>query len=256
MTDNYLSIKAAAEHLGLHWQTIRNYLKSGKLSYFKAGRAYRIPKGDIERLAVRGKTPLQRKSKVEIERRFLLTDRTKIEDKVRKLGAKLVSNTHVIDHWYVPENVTSMQANLKFYENLHGFSLRIRETQDLYANRTSTCIEVKKLIDGKNHGNCLEHDIVVDSFAEAGKLLELMNFKRIISLDKQRVIYTVGNLKLAFDSIKGLGDGLEIEINQADKFADAEKEIFRFAAKLGLKQTDVLNKSLTYLALQKMADFS
>ncbi len=42
--DQLLTVEQVAEHLQVHWQTVLNYIKSGKIEAIKLGKGYRIPK--------------------------------------------------------------------------------------------------------------------------------------------------------------------------------------------------------------------
>lgn len=40
--NNFLTVEQVAEALQVHWQTVLNYIKSGKLEALKLGKGYRI----------------------------------------------------------------------------------------------------------------------------------------------------------------------------------------------------------------------
>ena len=254
MNNNYLTIQQAANHLGVHWQTIRSYIKSGKLPFFKVGRTYRIRQKDIADLT---KKSGQRSfiNKREIEIRYLLKNRKKIEEKVRKLGAKLSNHSHVIDHYFCDKHITSLRQKDKHYESMEGFTLRIREMDNDYTGKIVTTLEVKKLVDGKNHSNCIETEIVVPDYCDTKELLCRMNMKEFIVIDKERFVYRFKDIKICFDNIQGIGFGLEIEQITKKDFKETEKKLIMFAEKIGLKSKDRVKKSLTYLAMKKMAKF-
>lgn len=44
------TIHEAADLFGVHWQTVRNWIKSGEIKAIKIGRSVRIPDEEIERL--------------------------------------------------------------------------------------------------------------------------------------------------------------------------------------------------------------
>ncbi len=51
MTENnneFFTVEQVAELLQVHWQTILNYIKSGKLEAVKLGKGYRISKDAID----------------------------------------------------------------------------------------------------------------------------------------------------------------------------------------------------------------
>lgn len=42
MDDHYLTVKETATLLQVHWQTIHNYIRAGKIEAYKIGNGYRI----------------------------------------------------------------------------------------------------------------------------------------------------------------------------------------------------------------------
>lgn len=50
MNDNeFLTVEQVAKLLKVHWQTILNYIKSGKLMALKLGKGYRISRENLEK---------------------------------------------------------------------------------------------------------------------------------------------------------------------------------------------------------------
>lgn len=54
--NEFYTVKQVAELLQVHWQTILNYIKSGKLIAVKLGKGYRIGKKDLEIFLKQNKT--------------------------------------------------------------------------------------------------------------------------------------------------------------------------------------------------------
>jgi len=254
MSNKYLTIKETAKLLGVHWQTIRNYIKQDKLPYIRIGRNFRIDINDIHSFTSNN-TQEKRKAQIEIEHRYILTDRKKIENNVRNMGAKLTNHSRIIDHWYAPDHVNNMEDNQKFYESSKGYSLRIREMKNNYSGRTTTTLEIKKLADGKSHSKCIEQEILIPDFKQTAPLLDLLNYKKVIAIDKERLLYQLDGIKYVFDDIKDLCTGLEIEIKSSLPEDVVETQLYKSAKKIGLKKEDREEKSLTYLAFQKFAKF-
>lgn len=48
LTETFYTVQEAADLLKVHYQTVRNWIKSGELRVVKIGRSYRIPKSQIE----------------------------------------------------------------------------------------------------------------------------------------------------------------------------------------------------------------
>lgn len=254
MNDNYVSIKEAADILDVHWQTVRNYIKSGKLPYFKLGRAYRIRESDILQLT-RTFGDTRKEPKREIELRYTYQNRERIEENLRELGAKITNHSHIIDHWFCDVNINSVEENNEDYESSKGYIIRIREVDNDYSGRIVTTLEVKKLADGKNHGNMIEHEVVVGDYHEAKNLLQLMNKKEFLIIDKERFVYKWKDFKFCFDEIRGWGEGIEIELMTENSYEKAKRRIEKIAKEIGLKRKNKVKASLTYLALKKLSKF-
>lgn len=51
-----LTVEQVAELLQVHWQTVLNYIKGGKLRAVKLGKGYRIEKQEVDRFILNNKT--------------------------------------------------------------------------------------------------------------------------------------------------------------------------------------------------------
>lgn len=47
-SDEFYTVEQLSDLLKVHWQTILNYIKSGKLNAVKLGKGYRIPKKEFD----------------------------------------------------------------------------------------------------------------------------------------------------------------------------------------------------------------
>lgn len=54
--NSFLTVKQVAELLQIHWQTVLNYIKNGKLDAVRLGKGYRIPKEAIDKYVRNNKT--------------------------------------------------------------------------------------------------------------------------------------------------------------------------------------------------------
>ena len=52
----YLTVEQVADLLQVHWQTVLNYIKAGKLEAVRLGKGYRIEQSAIERFIKTNKT--------------------------------------------------------------------------------------------------------------------------------------------------------------------------------------------------------
>lgn len=84
---------------------------------------------------------------------------------------------------------------------------------------------------------CDEFETKIEDINSTRKILEALNFKNIAVVDKLRKIWTFEDYEIAVDSIKGLGDFVEIEYIGKDGSIDPKKttdEMILFLKKLGV----------------------
>jgi len=190
--------------------------------------------------------------KIEVEIRVWLKDRQEIENKLISLGAKVIYVSHLVDYWFCPKSITNCEDAL--IDNV-GFALRIRESEDAYSGLKVASLECKKLFDGKDHSLCHEHEIVIGDVSGMKAILDDIGLKNFLIVDKERIVYKYKDVKFCFDKLRGLGDGLEIEVMTEDNLSETKEKIINMALELGIKKEEILEKSLTYLAMQKLGKF-
>jgi len=191
--------------------------------------------------------------KIEVEIRIFLKNRKAIEEKLKNLDAKVVYATHLVDYWFCPDSAKNYKdASV----DKTGFALRIRESKDNYSGKRTASLECKVPLKEYGHWGCHEHEMEISDVLTTRKILDDIGLKEFLVIDKQRVIYEYRGAKFCFEKIKGLGDGLEIEImaNKSNVPKAREKAV-GLALSLGIKREEILEKSLTYLAMQKIAKF-
>lgn len=54
--NKFLTVEQVAELLQVHWQTVLNYIKSGKLEAVKLGKGYRVPEKAINKFVKENQT--------------------------------------------------------------------------------------------------------------------------------------------------------------------------------------------------------
>ena len=249
--DSILTIPEAADLLKVHWQTVRSYLKRGLLPYSKVGKNVRLKKSDVEQMLSTKKT----NRTLEIEIRFVTKNRQKIENKLISMGAKVTFHAHIIDHWFGPKFLKSMDHNDEWYSSGGGYGTRIREQDNSYRGVMTTTLEIKRLSEARNHNTCIEHELEVTSYETAADLLRLMEHKEFITIDKDRVVYAFKNFKVSIDEIKGFATAVEIETVTTQARDKVLTKLRAFAKEIGLDVKDEVEKSVTNMAMRQLAKF-
>lgn len=253
MSDKLFTIKEAAEHLNVHYQTVRNYIKSGDLPASKVGKNVRIKFSDLESLINNDSNNVKLN---ELEIRFLTNRRKEIESYLIENDAEVIYHGHVIDHWYTPERIKSSEEKDEWYETAVGYGVRIREQDNGYTGKVTTSLEVKKLVTPYHHEHCIEEEIDVVDYEQASRLLRLMGFKEFITIDKERLIYSHKGFKVVIDDIKDFGVGIEVEIMTEKDRDEVWPELVKYSNSIGLDlDRELVEKSVTYMAMKEMAKF-
>jgi adenylate cyclase class IV len=207
------------------------------------------------------------KNFLEVELRFKINSlkRTLIEKKLIEMNAKVIDHSHVIDHWYVSNDTESLEAQDVFYNSGEGYGIRIREMDNGYTGKVTTTLEVKSLLEKNRHDTCIEHEIELNDFEKGNKFLELINHKKMVTVDKDRLVYVLEDtlrnkqkVKVVIDDIKDFAIGVEIEamIESTSKKDEIIPQIEKIAKDLELDTNlEKVDTSLTSLLIQKKAEF-
>lgn len=75
---------------------------------------------------------------------------------------------------------------------------------------------------GKSH-YCDEYETKIEDINQLRKILGILDFKPVVKVDKIRKIWIYKDYEIAIDSVKELGDFVEIEYVGKDNQADPEK---------------------------------
>ena len=165
-----------------------------------------------------------------------------IERKFRLSPKKMVDIQHILEK--ESRKLTPMhQVDQVFLYNISSFK-DFEQGMPVMRLRTAngnTQLTYKRAIN--NAGDCLEHELVVESAETMQRILEEMGYRHVTLVDKTRIEIKKDRLTLALDKVAGLGDFLELEIlaEKADS-GDAEKTILQKAAEFGLTADDIERK--------------
>ncbi|MBQ9792688.1 MAG: class IV adenylate cyclase [Clostridia bacterium] len=176
----------------------------------------------------------------EIELKFIInTDiKNKIIDKLNNIGVK-THEEHLIDTYYVP-NYKSFEVDNQTME-----CVRIREQNNI------SILGYKKIHRECNPVYCDEYETEVESKDQTEKILFALGFSTQMIIDKTRVSYKYNNFIFDFDSVKSLGELMEVEL--IDNSSDVSK-IYEFVSEFGLSKQDVTYEGIQMLMKKAMKD--
>lgn len=143
------------------------------------------------------------RKRIEIEAKFSIPNKEKTLDILEKCAQKIEVNNYQKDIYYTPTHKDFLSVN-PICE-----WLRIRKTKD------DATINYKNWSNHDNNGNnkisCKEIEVGIDDYDGMIEMLNFLNFKEIIVVEKTRNSFEFNNIIIAVDSIENLGDFIELE---------------------------------------------
>lgn len=162
---------------------------------------------------------------VEIEIQVNIENNKPLIDFLKK-NADFKKETHQIDEYFSPahRNFISVRPVKEW--------LRLRDSDGKYS------INYKNWYfdeDGKSR-HCDEYETEIGDLNQLKKTLDVLNFKSIVKVDKIRKVWTYKDYEIAVDSVRGLGNFVEIEYIGKDEKVNPKKiteEMINFLKSLG-----------------------
>lgn len=161
----------------------------------------------------------------EIELKFIINKEIKdsIISDLQKI-AKAIGTSRLIDTYYTP-NFKSFELNGETVE-----CVRIRE------NHKGSILCYKKIHLESTPVYCDEFETLISDKKQMENILFALGFSIEMTIDKTRESYQYKNFRFDFDSIKNLGEFMEVELD--DHNANIE-DIYSFVKKYGLTEKDI-----------------
>lgn len=169
----------------------------------------------------------------EIELKFVINKDIK-ENIILDLETKNIKKTEqrLIDTYYIP-NFKDFEINGETIE-----CVRIRE------NENGITLAYKKVHKDATPVYCDEYETIISDKQQMEKILFAIGFSVQMVIDKVRLTYKLENFEIDFDSVKELGELMEVELK--NEFGNI-KDIYNFVSDYGLTKNDV-----TYDGIQTM----
>lgn len=181
---------------------------------------------------------------IEVEIKVKIRGLRQIKDKLRSYG-KLTKSIKQIDEYYIPYH-RDFFAQKPFPVEW----LRIRTNPD------KTIFEYDKSINKNAKGEqeyAEEYETEISQPNELRKILEFLDFKKVITVEKEREIWNCGDFEICLDKVKNLGFFIEVEAKRNfGNSADAKKACYEFLNKLGINVTskNIINTGYPVLLLK------
>ena len=181
----------------------------------------------------------------EVEIKIEIDNFDEIKAKVVSRG-KLIKSIKQVDDYFIP-------CHRDFFaQKPHPIEwLRIRTNPD------KVIFEYDKSINKKANGEqeCAEeYETEISNVGEFRKILNFLDFKKVVAVDKQREYWDCGDLEITLDKIEGLGSFIEVEAKgDFEDTAKAKEACLKFLDDLGIENAGSIqiNKGYPVLLLEK-----
>ena len=104
--------------------------------------------------------------------------------------------------------------------------------------------------------HAVEYETSVGSISQLRKILDALNFKFLVSVEKTRRTWLYGDYEIAIDSVMGLGDFIEVEYKGHDSNVDPKtitEEMIKFLKSVGCTNIQRSHSGYPYALLHPEA---
>lgn len=178
-------------------------------------------------------------SNIEMEYKFLITENQKSEilEYLNKNG-EFISSSHQKDVYFIPK-FRDFEINGQTAE-----CVRVRTTDK------GSVFCYKKIHREASPVYCDEYETKIEDAESLEKILLAIDFEIQMTIDKTRTTYKLGDFEFDFDSVKNLGELLEVEFKGCD--LDKFDEVFEILSKYNISKTDANYDGIQMLMKRKL----
>lgn len=179
----------------------------------------------------------------EVEKKFALPNPDALSTKLTELGAKPSEPTHQIDAYYnaphrdflAPEAISEW---LRIRTEARGSSINFKRWHPVDA-----------LI--KTHAD--EYETRVEDIEAIRRLLEALDFRPLVTVNKTREEWTLPEVEVVFDHVEGAGHFVEFEFKgDATSIQDATTRLEEFISSLDVELGEPINRGYPHILLNRL----
>lgn len=175
----------------------------------------------------------------EVEKKYDLNGKDFSSDLLKRIGIIFSDSINQVDEIFIDRSI-------KGFEIPSGDPVvRIRTQED------ESVLTLKKWIKGSN---LLEYETKIDNPKIMRCILENLNLKKVVTVNKTRLEGSIGEINVCYDDVNDLGNYLELEIlvENESQVKDAQNKIDNLAKKIGLDKNDIEDKQYDTLVFEKI----
>lgn len=177
---------------------------------------------------------------IEVEKKYALPDPDALKTRLAELGAKPGDPTRQIDTYFnAPHRDFTQPVTISEW-------LRIR-TED-----RGSSVNFKRWhpVDAMVKTHADEYESPVGDVEAVRRLLEALDFRPLVTVDKTREEWKLPEVEVVFDHVVDAGDFVEFEFKgDASDVADATTRLEEFIASLGVELGAPINRGYPHILL-------
>ena len=182
---------------------------------------------------------------VEVEIKIEIQNFEEVKAKVAAIG-KLIKSIKQVDDYFIPSH-----RDFFVQKPCPTEWLRIRTNPDKVIFEYDKAVNMTA---GGDYDYAEEYETVISDADELRKILNFLDFKKVITIDKQREYWDCGDIEVALDKIEGLSTFIEAEAKGDFKdAAQAKRACIKFLEELGIGKAEKreIKKGYPVLFLEK-----
>lgn len=188
---------------------------------------------------------------IEVEIRACVDDAGILAKELEKRRAKFVASAYICDIYFC--NKAAMKVEDVEMDAIGSYSLRLRVSEKNKQGKHIT-LNTKTITNHGDHNAWEEHEVEVDDFSEAAKILKTTEFKPFFKLEKTRHIYHFDDMEVCIEDITDFGGAIEVEIMCAPGAEKQSKEKIKlFLRDIGINEDKIVPKSITNIIMKERA---
>jgi adenylate cyclase, class 2 len=177
---------------------------------------------------------------IEVEKKFTAPDVEALKAKLRELGAKPSEPTHQVDAYYnAPHRDFLAPKAISEW-------LRIRTEARGSSINYKRWFPLDEIV--KSHAD--EYESKVDDVEAIRRLLQVLDFQPLVTVDKTREEWKLPNVEVVFDHVIHAGDFVEFEFKgDAESVEDATVQLEEFINGLDVDLGEQINRGYPHMLL-------
>jgi len=188
---------------------------------------------------------------IEVEIRARLDDIRSFKNLIEKLGAIPISSLYVYDIYFCKRSAKKVE-DVEMNE-VGSYSLRLRKSKKGGGEEKFT-INTKTITNHGDHNAWEEHEVEVNDFSEAAKIIRATEFKPFFKLEKERFVYKLDGMEICVEDITDFGGAVEVEImSSPGEATEAKQKIKGFLHKCDIDDSKIVPKSITNIIMKERA---